>query len=103
MPGSGRSPGEVNGCSLQYFCLEDPMDRGAWQAADHGEEPDRTEQLTPSPLLAVNTVDSGSLWAPWENPCLVSFAYVSARRRISLTSWEKAGMLISVSRARVGG
>ena len=36
MPGSGRSPGEVNGYSLQYFCLEDPMDRGAWRATVHG-------------------------------------------------------------------
>ena len=30
---SGRSPGEGNGSPLQYFCLENPMDRGAWQAA----------------------------------------------------------------------
>ena len=31
-PGLGRSPGEGNGNSLQYSCLENPMDRGAWQA-----------------------------------------------------------------------
>jgi len=31
-PGLGRSPGEGNGSSLQYSCLENPMDRGAWQA-----------------------------------------------------------------------
>ena len=30
--GSGRSPGEGNGNPLQYFCLGNPMDRGAWQA-----------------------------------------------------------------------
>ena len=35
-PGSGRSPGEGNGNSLQYSCLENPMDRGAWQATFHG-------------------------------------------------------------------
>ena len=35
-PGSGRSPGEGNGYPLQYSCLEDPMDRGAWQAAVDG-------------------------------------------------------------------
>ena len=29
-PGSGRSPGEGNGKPLQYYCLENPMDRGAW-------------------------------------------------------------------------
>ena len=30
IPGSGRSPGEGNGKPLQYSCLENPMDRGAW-------------------------------------------------------------------------
>ena len=29
-PGSGRSPGEGNGNPLQYYCLENPTDRGAW-------------------------------------------------------------------------
>ena len=32
IPGSGRSPGEGNGNLLQYSCLENPMDRGAWQS-----------------------------------------------------------------------
>ena len=32
IPGSERSPGEGNGNPLKYSCLEDPMDRGAWQA-----------------------------------------------------------------------
>ena len=31
--GLGRCPGEGNGNSLQYFCLENPMDRGVWTAA----------------------------------------------------------------------
>ena len=31
IPGSGRSPGEGNGIPLQYSCLENPMDRGAWK------------------------------------------------------------------------
>ena len=31
-PGLGRSPGEGKGNPLQYYCLENPMDRGAWQA-----------------------------------------------------------------------
>ena len=35
-PGSGISPGEGNGNSLQYSCLENSMDRGAWQAIVHG-------------------------------------------------------------------
>ena len=36
IPGSGRSPREGNGNPLQYSCLENPMDRGAWQASIHG-------------------------------------------------------------------
>ena len=36
IPGLGRSLGEGNGSPLQYSCLENPMDRGAWQAAVHG-------------------------------------------------------------------
>ena len=36
IPGSGRSPGGGNDNSLQYSCLENFMDRGAWQATAHG-------------------------------------------------------------------
>ena len=36
VPGSGRSPGEGNGNPLQYSCLENPMDRGAWWATVDG-------------------------------------------------------------------
>ena len=35
IPGSGRSPGEGNGNLLQYSCLENSMDRGAWWAIVH--------------------------------------------------------------------
>ena len=38
IPGSGRSPGKGNGNPLQYSCLENPMDRGAWWAAVHGAQ-----------------------------------------------------------------
>ena len=34
--GLGRAPGEMNGNPLQYCCLENPMDRGTWQATVHG-------------------------------------------------------------------
>ena len=42
IPGSGRSPGEGNGNPLQYSCLENPMDGGAWWATVHGVSKSRT-------------------------------------------------------------
>ena len=43
IPRSGRSPGEGNGNPLQYTCLENPMDRGAWLATVHGVAESRTQ------------------------------------------------------------
>ena len=40
---SGRSPGGGHGNPLQYSCLENPMDRGAWQATVHGVAKSRTQ------------------------------------------------------------
>ena len=42
IPGPGRSPGEGNGTPLQYSCLENPMDGGAWRATVHGVTKSRT-------------------------------------------------------------
>jgi len=43
IPGSGRSSGEGNGNPLQYSCLENPMDGGAWEATVHGVTKNQTE------------------------------------------------------------
>ena len=43
IPGLGRCPGEGNGNPLQYSCLENPMDRGAWWAMVHGVAKGRTQ------------------------------------------------------------
>ena len=42
IPGPERSPGEGHGNPLQYSCLENPMDRGAWRAIVHGVAKSRT-------------------------------------------------------------
>ena len=41
--GLGRSPGEGNGNPLQYYCLENPMDRVAWRATVHGVTKSRAQ------------------------------------------------------------
>ena len=43
IPGSGRSPGEGHVNSLQYSCLETPMDRGAWCATVHRVAKNQTQ------------------------------------------------------------
>ena len=46
IPGSGRSPGGGNSNPLQYSCLENSMDRGAWRAAVHGVAKSHTQLST---------------------------------------------------------
>ena len=43
IPGSGRTPGEGNGYPLQHACLENSMDRGAWQATVYGLTKSQTQ------------------------------------------------------------
>ena len=50
-PGSGRSSGEGNGNLFQYFCLRNPMDRGAWQATVH----EAAKSQTLSDYTTINT------------------------------------------------
>ena len=53
IPGSGRSPGAGHGNPLQYSCLENPMDRGAWRATVHGvSESDMNERPIWASLVA---------------------------------------------------
>ena len=57
VPGSGRSPGEGNSNQLQYSCLENSMDRGAWQATVHGvTKSHTTEQLWSYPFTAKDEI-----------------------------------------------
>ena len=77
IPGSGRSPGGVNGYSLQNSCLENPMDRGTWQAAVHRVTRNRTQlkQLSTHTQMSVHG-DGGlvaklclTLAIPWTLAC----------------------------------
>ena len=46
IPGSGRSPGGGHGNLLQYSCLKNPMDRGAWQGTVHRITESDTTEMT---------------------------------------------------------
>ena len=63
IPELGRSPGEGNGNPLQYSCLENPMDRGAWQARVHGVERAGHDLATKPPPRVVNGVSDGKEFA----------------------------------------
>ena len=54
IPGSGRSPGEGNGNPLQYSCLENPIDGGAWWATVHGVTKSQTRLKQLSSSSSVN-------------------------------------------------
>ena len=45
IPGLGRCPGIGNGNPLQYYCLENSMDRGAWRATGHGVTKSQTQPI----------------------------------------------------------
>ena len=51
IPGLGRSPGGGNGNPLQYSCLENSMDRGAWRATAHGVKKTRDDRETKHPCV----------------------------------------------------
>ena len=66
IPVLGRSPGEGNGNPPQYFCLENPMDVGAWKATVHGVEKNQT-RLSDFTSLHLHLYELGLtiyVWAP---------------------------------------
>ena len=58
IPGLGRSPGEGNGNPLQYSCLENSMDKGAWQVTVHGVTIIRHDLVTKPPPYHIYILSS---------------------------------------------
>ena len=62
IPGLGRSPGEGNGNSLQYSCLENSIDRGAWQATTSGLS------ISGASLVVQMVKNPPAMWETWVQP-----------------------------------
>ena len=101
IPELGRSPGGGNGYPLQYSCLENPMDRGAWRATAHGvSESDTTEHTCMSSLMISQMwlkllCTQGCYKAPpvtlcWVSPPVVGFLAASpvSLRKLTAYPWE---------------
>ena len=81
IPGSGRPPGEGNGNPLQYSCLEEPMDRGAWWATVHGIKRVRHD-------LVYGVTKSQTR--------LSDFTFTFTGKTIALTMWTFVGKVMSL-------
>ena len=74
IPGWGRSPGEENGNPLQYSCLENPMDGGAWWATVHGVTKSRHDRATSVQFMSFcSNLFHDCLW-PCTRSCLEYWA-----------------------------
>ena len=84
IPGLGRSPGEGNGNPLQYSCLENPMDGGAWWATVHGVAKSQTQlsAFTFTFLQIYSRVLSLFFWDPY-NVNLVHLMFSQKSLRLS--------------------
>ena len=86
IPGLGRSPGEGNGNPLQYSCLGNPMDRGAWQATVHGvtKELDMTQHQTPTNNICGFKLECMREWRQREKPETRNNNYRSRKGKLDL-------------------
>ena len=92
IPGSGRSPEEINGNLLQYSCLENSMDRGAWRAVVHGVvELDINERLS----LRFSEYSPANFW------CCYYTLKVKERLSLHVFVWVSPGWAFFILRTTV--
>ena len=65
IPGLGKSPGEENGNPLQYSCLGNPMDRGAWWAIFHGVGQQQQRGTSQPSGISVSWIQSANANRTW--------------------------------------
>ena len=95
IPGSGRSPGRENGNLLKYSCLENPMNRGAWQATVHGVANSQIPlshctfflPTTPTAISLGQTITI-PLWVPVRVSSYISLSPAFLRFLLSLSKWK---------------
>ena len=84
IPGSGRSPGGGNGNPLQYSCLENPMDRGAWKAAVHGVAKSWTQLSNRAQTHCIHTVQKNNNKKKY--PSALESSLLASRQALLLVS-----------------
>ena len=77
IPGLGRSSGEGNGNPLWYSCLENPMNRGAWQATDHAVARVGHDLATKSPSPELLLRANGTLYVNYLQELILKRKYSS--------------------------
>ena len=83
IPGSGKSPGGENGNPLQYSCLGNPMDRGAWWVTVHGVAKIQTQLSTHTVFIFGNHwLKSPTVARQW-----LQLAGVVSRQEVSIKEW----------------
>ena len=100
IPGLGRSPGEGKGNLLQYSCLENPTDRGAWQVTVHGVAKSRT-RLSDFTSLHASTSNDEEAEVEWfyqdlqdlleltpPKRCPFHYRGLEYKRRMSRNTWQ---------------
>ena len=87
IPGSGRSYGGGNGNPLQYSCLENPMDRGAWQVMVHGVAKSQTRDTTKRLSVHTPYYCPPSALEVGSSKCVLK-QWTAGRRPDSQTSWS---------------
>ena len=102
IPGLGRSPGEGNGNPLQYSCLENPMDRGAWRATVHrvAKSPTRLSNFTSLIFVLVmlysfQCTNLSHLWLNlFQNILFLLMLLQMGFKEIYLSIFDHAGFLL---------
>ena len=105
IPGLGRLPGEGHGNPLQYSCLENPMDRGAWWATVHGVAKRHHGGCRGDEMKPLHVMGSGHLLDPDRRLTLVQSgtSATAGRQRASSTEGEVTICCCSCWKSRAVG